>query len=257
RASSSCRITLTNYSTSTLMNPTYYVPTESERKIRLPSLIDGDKSEAICFEGSGEFCRFLCSFEIGTTLLPNFSVNKSLYSVLGQNDLPADWVMSTSRETPIEVFSNQGNYFARVIEVANYLIVPIKLRGCRSCESSRTLAEVPPLGMEIFFATGKWSIEAAIVYEIESTDLALVVAVKAGRNENKFAAVFIPVARITLDDNLDKLLDQNQWNYLLRHKFASAKDGEQMIQTRNIKVNISMTMAEGQKSDIKIRMYTV
>ncbi|CAG7719628.1 unnamed protein product [Allacma fusca] len=71
------------------------------------------------------------------------------------------------------------------MELANGLDVSIKLRGCRSCERSRMSAEVPPLGLEMFFATGKVSIEAAFAFEIESTDLGLVVAVKAGENKNK------------------------------------------------------------------------
>ncbi|CAG7829258.1 unnamed protein product [Allacma fusca] len=48
-----------------------------------------------------------------------------------------------------------------VIVVANGLNTSIKLRGCRSCERSN-LVEVPPLGVEMLFATATLSIEAAI-----------------------------------------------------------------------------------------------
>ncbi|CAG7831489.1 unnamed protein product, partial [Allacma fusca] len=57
------------------------------------------------------------------------------------------------------------------MEVVNGLNVSLKLRGCRSCECTRILAEVPPLGSEVLIATGKKDIEAAFAYEIEGTDL--------------------------------------------------------------------------------------
>ncbi|CAG7734181.1 unnamed protein product [Allacma fusca] len=107
----------------------------------------------------------------------------------------------------------------------------------------------------MFFATGKVSIEAAFAYEIESTDVGLLVAVKAQKGKNKFAAVFLPVSEIMFDADLDKLLDQDTWGYLLTQKFAYAKDGEQMVQTRNIRANVTMT--EDQKSQVKILLYTV
>ncbi|CAG7734658.1 unnamed protein product, partial [Allacma fusca] len=58
-----------------------------------------------------------------------------------------------------------------LMEVVNGLNVSLKLRGRRSCECSRMLAEVPPLGSEVFIETGKTGIEAAFAYEIEGTDL--------------------------------------------------------------------------------------
>ncbi|CAG7728793.1 unnamed protein product [Allacma fusca] len=126
--------------------------------------------------------------------------------------------------------------------VANGFCESIKLRGYRSCEWSG-LTEVPPLGVEMFFATAKLSIEAAVAYEIEGTDLGLIVAVKAKDNENAFAAIFLD---LMFDDSLDECLDQNLWNYLLNQEFHLAKDGDQTIQTRNIRANINMT--DGQNS---------
>ncbi|CAG7824105.1 unnamed protein product, partial [Allacma fusca] len=83
--------------------------------------------------------------------------------------------------------------FTCVLEVSNVLNVPMKVRGYSYFKGSAITTDVLPLGVEIFFATGKTCIEAAIAYEIESTDLALIVAVKAEEKGNKFAAVFIPV----------------------------------------------------------------
>ncbi|CAG7823096.1 unnamed protein product, partial [Allacma fusca] len=91
-----------------------------------------------------------------------------LYDALTADSfLQDDWVKS-------------GNGVTCLMELANGLGVSIKLWGCRSCERSRMSTEVLPLGLEMFFATGKVNVEAAFAYEIESTDLGLVVAVKAG-----------------------------------------------------------------------------
>ncbi|CAG7833029.1 unnamed protein product, partial [Allacma fusca] len=38
-----------------------------------------------------------------------------------------------------------------------------------------------------------------------------------------------------IDSEVEKLLDQKQWGCLLKNEFYSAKDGEQTIQTRNIR----------------------
>ncbi|CAG7702051.1 unnamed protein product [Allacma fusca] len=117
------------------------------------------------------------------------------------------------------------------------------------------LAVVPPLGFEVFYAAGKLSIEAALAYEVEGTDMGLLVAIKAQGDKNTAAALFLPKAHFIFDDILDGLLDQNQWNYLLRHKFTYAKDGEQICQARNIRASLKMT--EGQKSQVEIRLYAV
>ncbi|CAG7659406.1 unnamed protein product, partial [Allacma fusca] len=132
-------------------------------------------------------------------------VDASLYSVLTQySNLPDHWVLCGRSKSPVEIFSNQGSFFdpylalselssnfavtldnfrrvsslvgssdvfTCVMEVVNCLDVSLKLRGCRSFECSRMLAEVPPLGTEIFIATSKTGIEAAFAYEIEGTDL--------------------------------------------------------------------------------------
>ncbi|CAG7821701.1 unnamed protein product [Allacma fusca] len=141
------------------------------------------------------------------------------------------------------------------MEVVNGLNVSLKLRGCRSFECARMLAEVPPLGSEMFIATGKTGIEAAFAYEIEGTDLGFFVAIIAQGNENKFAAVFLNVADFMFDDALDELLDQTKWNLLLRQKFANAKDGDQTYPIRNIRANLKMT--DRQKSEVQIRLYTI
>ncbi|CAG7819263.1 unnamed protein product, partial [Allacma fusca] len=271
RASRSYGIKLTNYSKSTLLRPSYFVPPDGGDKCRLPSCIDVGKSKAICFQGRGETCSFLLSFDIGTTSLcliiygvvfdwnrlagsnycqlgigisaSDLPMVESLYDTWRLNSfLPYDWVKSIHGVTCL-------------MELGNGLDVPIKLRGCMSCERSRMLTEVPPLGLEMFCLTGKMSIEATFAYEIESTDLGLLIAVKAGENENKFAAVFHPVSEIMFDADLDKLLNPDMWGYLLNQKFTHAKGGEQIIQTRNIRANVTMT--EGQKSQVKIRLYAV
>ncbi|CAG7830138.1 unnamed protein product, partial [Allacma fusca] len=70
------------------------------------------------------------------------------------------------------------------MEVVNGLNASLKLRGYRSCECSRNLAQVPPLGSEMFIATGKTCIVAAFAYAIEGTDLVFLVAIKVQGNEN-------------------------------------------------------------------------
>ncbi|CAG7717701.1 unnamed protein product [Allacma fusca] len=247
---------MANYSMSTLFNPLYYVGQNNGRKIRLPLLINSGSGEAICFQGNGGFCRFLCSFSIGTTLLRltmfcwinsnghgqlaiGFSPRDlplddsiiSLDSVLTQNsNLPHDWVVSSLNKSPVEMVSclvGFSDVITCAMEVVNGLNVSLKLLGCRSFECARMLAEVPPLGSEMFIAAGKTGIEAAFAYEIKGTDLGFLVAIKTQGKENQFAAAFLNVANFMCDDTLDELLDQTKWNILLRQKFAYAKDGEQ------------------------------
>ncbi|CAG7717131.1 unnamed protein product, partial [Allacma fusca] len=199
-----CAITLANHSKSTLFNPLYYVDPDWGQKLRLPPMIDGGKIEAICFKGNRPLkgsCRFLCTFEIGTTALrltvvcwncnehcrlgigfspTNLPVDVSLYSALSKDSNSPDyWVFPYNEwsTSPVEIFASQGSFFVRdgvkcLLEVLNGLNVSLKLRGCRSCECTRILAEVPPLGSEVFIAAGKKGVEAAFAYEIEGTDLA-------------------------------------------------------------------------------------
>ncbi|CAG7829170.1 unnamed protein product [Allacma fusca] len=257
---------MANYSKSTLCNPLYYVVPNRGEKLRLPPMIDGGKIEAICFKGNRLLkttCRFLCTFEIGTTALrltvvcwnrdencrlgigfstTNLSVDESLYDALIENSKLPDYWESPYDEwskSPVEIFSSQGSFFVSslvgssdgvncLMEVVNGLNVSLKLRGCRSCKCSGMLAEVPPLGSVMFIATGKKDIEAAFAFEVEGTDLGLLVAIKVQGNENQFAAVFLNVADFMFDDALNELLDQTKWSLLLRQSFAYAKDGEQI-----------------------------
>ncbi|CAG7827696.1 unnamed protein product [Allacma fusca] len=242
-----------NYSMSTLFSPVYYVDPYYGRKLRLPPLINSGRAEAVCFEGSRGSCVFLCSYAIGTTLLRltiifrinsdgncllgigfsprDLPVDESLYSVLTRkSNLPDDWVLSSPSKSPVQMVSSlvgSSDVISCVMEVVNGLNVSLKLRGCRSFECARMLAQVPPLGSEMFIAARKIGIEAAFAYEIEGTDLGFLVAIKAQENENQFAAVFLNVTHFMFDDTFDELLDQTKWNILLRQKFAYAKDGEQ------------------------------
>ncbi|CAG7830871.1 unnamed protein product [Allacma fusca] len=179
----SCGLKITNCSTCNLSSPLYHVPQRCGAKQRLPLWIDSGKKDVICFSGTGDYCIFLVSFDIGTTLLRltifcridsyetcklgmgfssvNLPLDAALYSgLMGSSCLSQNWVMSEQSDTPVEIFSTQDGVTCVMI-VANGLNTAIKLRRCRSCERS-TCAEVPPSGVDMIYATAKLSIEAAI-----------------------------------------------------------------------------------------------
>ncbi|CAG7723276.1 unnamed protein product [Allacma fusca] len=101
----------------------------------------------------------------------------------------------------------------------------------------------------------KMNLEAMFSYEIISTDLALVIALKIGSGGKSYTAAFVPIPAVRGKNELEKLMDENQWKTHDYKKYSNANEGMQSIAIRNIRAEILMT--EEDKSVLKIRIFAV
>ncbi|CAG7831704.1 unnamed protein product, partial [Allacma fusca] len=115
--------------------------------------------------------------------------------------------------------------FSCVVEIVNCLSVPLSNRGSWCCNSQANIflpMEILSLHRESFFASDDTTLEAMFSYEIISTDLALVIALKMGSGGKLFAAAFVPFPVITGKKELEELMDGNQWKTHDYKKYSKA-----------------------------------
>ncbi|CAG7785315.1 unnamed protein product, partial [Allacma fusca] len=87
-------------------------------------------------------------------------------------------------------------------------------------------------------------------FRIGTTDLRLAIVFKLFNSGNKFGAAFIP-ATLPTDANMMLFLSsENQWRTSVDQKCGQSKDGELIIQSRNILAMVSMT--NGLKAVLKV-----
>jgi hypothetical protein len=113
--------------------------------------------------------------------------------------------------------------------------------------------EVFPFAREIFFASGNEMVEAIFAYEIETTELGLVVAFRVEESNNSFAASLELLPEVIDEKAFNSSMNPTQWNTHPNKRYAPAVDGEQTIQARNIHATVSMSGTE--KSHLKIRVF--
>ncbi|CAG7830495.1 unnamed protein product [Allacma fusca] len=134
--------------------------------------------------------------------------------------------------------------FSCVVEIVNCLSVRLSKRNnwyCNSKENNALPLEILPLHRESLFVSGETNLEAMFCYEIISTDLALVIALKVGSGGKSFAAAFVPIPAVTEKKELKALMDENQWKTHDYKKNANANEGLQRIAIRNIRAEILMS----------------
>ncbi|CAG7825096.1 unnamed protein product [Allacma fusca] len=153
-----------------------------------------------------------------------------------------------------EVFSFKGKGWY----IVNCLSVRLSNRNSWYCSSEANNPlplEILSLHRKSFFASEETNLEAIFSYEIISTNLALVIALKVVSGGNSFAAAFVPIPAVTEKKELEALMDGNQWKSHDHKKFSNANEGMQRIAIRNIRAEILMT--EEEKSLLKIRIFAV
>ncbi|CAG7828014.1 unnamed protein product [Allacma fusca] len=216
-----CTIKLTNFLDSVLTDPQYHFWRGSKNSG--PSKVDGSFSEVFSFKG---------------------------------NWLSYVWYNKISKD-PLEHFVTHGNLLLRV-EIVNCLSVPLSNQNnwyCNSEENNLLPLEILPVHRERFFASGETNFEAMFSYEIISTDLALVIALKVGSGGKSFAAAFLPIPAVTEKKDLDALMEEKHWKTHEYKKNANANEGMQLISIRNIRAEI--LMSEEEKSLLKNRIFAV
>ncbi|CAG7717123.1 unnamed protein product, partial [Allacma fusca] len=147
---------------------------------------------------------------------------------------------------------------ACIVDITNALKVSLEesRRFIRSCKHNNFMPyRVLPFTREVFFASNDEIVEAMFAYKIESTDLALVIAMRAQTGGNLFASAFVTLPSFTNKNAYKSLMEVDPTKSRLYRKNASAKDGEQEIQIRNIRATIRMT--EDAKSVLKIRIFAI
>jgi hypothetical protein len=145
-----------------------------------------------------------------------------------------------------------------VVEIANCLNSTLKNRsGFFSilALNNNIPGEIRPFHRESFFAPYPTIVEATLCYEIESTDLCLLISIRIEAGNNSFVAAFAPIPAEENMEQLVALMQPNGWTTHLYRKQAQAGDGEQVIQMRNIRASGKMT--DDADSFLKIRVFTV
>jgi hypothetical protein len=147
---------------------------------------------------------------------------------------------------------------ACIVEIGNCLNCTLKNRigfFCNSARNNFLPSEIRPFFRERFFASHNTTFEAMFSYEIESTDLCLLVALRVESGNNSFAVAFDQVASKANRNEWAALMDPKAWKTYSYRKYAHAKDGEQVIQIQNIRASVKMT--EDAESLVNIRLFAV
>ncbi|CAG7822520.1 unnamed protein product, partial [Allacma fusca] len=230
----SCTIKLTNSLDFVLSDPQYHFWFGSKNSG--PPKVDGSFSEVFHFKGD--------SISYVST---DQTLNDKLLEI---SPAPDVWFPKKHSEVPLERFVTHGNLLLRghmsngprsifscVVEIVNCLSVPLSSPNnwyCNSEENNRLPLEILALHRESFFASGETNFEAMFSYEIISSDLALVIALKVGSGGKSFAAAFVPIPAVTEKKELDALMGKNQWKTHEYKTNANANEGMQCLQMSSI-----------------------
>ncbi|CAG7784864.1 unnamed protein product, partial [Allacma fusca] len=145
------------------------------------------------------------------------------------------------------------------IEITNCLNVKLANKKnfyCNSENNDFIPSEVLPFRREKCFVANDTKVESMFCYEIDTTDLTFVIALKVEPNKNNsFAAEFLERPVVTDETELKALMDPKQWKTHLYRKYATASEDVQVIQIRNILAEVEMT--DEDHSSVKIRIYAV
>ncbi|CAG7717689.1 unnamed protein product, partial [Allacma fusca] len=165
---------------------------------------------------------------------------------------------STSKDGSISRSVGKSGRFSCNVEIVNCLNVPLRKRNIwyfNSNDKDIWPLEIESFQRESFLGSSDMNFEAMFSYEIVSTDLALVIAFKVGSG-NSFAAAFSLIPAVAGKNELQALMNRNEWKIHDYKKHSNAsKTSEVIIRDRNIRAEIVMT--EEEKSNLNIRIYTV
>ncbi|CAG7832432.1 unnamed protein product [Allacma fusca] len=111
----------------------------------------------------------------------------------------------------------------------NRLKVKLSNRNIFYCNSSNNdlmPSEILPLHRESFVGVDDTNLESMFAYQIDSTDLAFVVAMRVGPDFNAFATAFVQLPAVTDAKEFEDFMDPNQWTKYFYRKYATAKEGQ-------------------------------
>jgi len=148
--------------------------------------------------------------------------------------------------------------FSCNVEIANCLNVPLRNRNklySNFNDKDFCPLEIQPFHRESFLGSSDTYLEAMFSYEIDSTDLALVIALKVVPGANSCAAAFSQIPAVTEKKDLEALMNPGQWKIHDYKTVLNASNTLEVIRERNIRAEIMMT--EKEKSILKIRIYAV
>ncbi|CAG7729958.1 unnamed protein product, partial [Allacma fusca] len=115
--------------------------------------------------------------------------------------------------------------FSCNVEIVNCLNVPLRNRNkfySNSNDKDFWPLEIQPFYRESFLGSSDTNLEAMFSYEILSTDLALVIALKVGPGTNSFAAAFSQIPAVTEKKDLEALMNPNEWKIHEYVKYSNA-----------------------------------
>ncbi|CAG7723786.1 unnamed protein product, partial [Allacma fusca] len=148
--------------------------------------------------------------------------------------------------------------FACNVVIANFLNVPLRNTNkfySNSNDKDFWPLEIQSFHRETFLGSSDTNFEAMFSYEIFSTDLALVIALKVGPGSNSFAAAFSQIPVFTEKKDHKALMNPSEWKIHDYKKCSDASKTVEVIQDRNIRAEILMT--EEENSILIIHIYAV
>ncbi|CAG7724579.1 unnamed protein product [Allacma fusca] len=209
-----------------------------------PTRVVGNFSEVFSFRGA----------MISNLSYSDVPTNETLINKLNQMPPAPDVWMMTKEVSSV----GKCRRFSCNVEFVNCLNVPLRNRNkfySNSNDKDFVPPEIQSFHRESFLGSSDTNLEAMFSYEILSTDLALVIALKVGPGTNSFAAAFTEIPAVTEKKDLEALMNPNEWKIHDYVKYSNASKTLEVISVRNIRVEILMT--EGEKSVLKIRIYAV
>ncbi|CAG7830202.1 unnamed protein product [Allacma fusca] len=127
--------------------------------------------------------------------------------------------------TSISRSVGKSGRFSCNVEIVNHLNVPLRNRNnfySNSNDKDYLPLEIQSFHRERFLGSSDTNLEAMFSYEILSTDLALVIALKVGPGTNSFAAAFSQIPAVTEKKDLEALMNPSQWKIHNYKKHSNA-----------------------------------
>ncbi|CAG7819177.1 unnamed protein product [Allacma fusca] len=244
---------MSNFLDTTITDPQYHFYQGSRNSG--PKRVVGKFSEVFSFSGEDR-CIGFTPADVPT----DESLFRALYSMPPATDV---WMTKPYSKTPVELLVTRRNLLVRDgsisrsvgkiarfscnVEIANFLNVPLRNRNkfyCNSNDKDFWPLEIQSFHRETFLGSSDTNFKAMFSYEILSTDLALVIALKVGPGYNSFAAAFSQIPAFTEKKDLKALMNPSEWKIHDYKKCSDASKTVEVIRDRNIRAEIAMTEEE-------------
>ncbi|CAG7826317.1 unnamed protein product, partial [Allacma fusca] len=253
------KMKLSNYLDTALTDPQYHFYQGSGNSG--PPRVAAKFSEVFSFSG-----EHLCEF------LSDVPTDQSLFRALNSMPPATDvWMTKPYLKTPLELFVSHGNFLARGkkrlidgksfefnqstnkdgsisrpagklstfacnVVIENCLNVPLRNRNkfySNSSDKDFWPLEIQSFHRETFLGSSDTKFEAMFSYEILSSDLALVIALKVGPGTNSFAAAFSQIPAVSGKNELEVLMNSNDWKVHGYKKCSNAINTLESLDTVN------------------------